>query len=536
MSKFWKALKTAPAVIGASLVLATNPAVAQNAPTQNNEVLNQVNQYNEEGRSKSESQVTSVSEMRDVSPGEWAYEALRNLVERYGCIVGYPDQTFRGNRALSRYEFAAGLNACLAQIERLIAANQAVDQEDLQKLQQLTTQFQTELVALGGRVDKLESRTAFLEDHQFSTTTKLRGEVIFNLSSAFGGEMANGTGESFDQNPTLNYRVRLNFDTSFTGKDRLRTRLQAGNMPNYSSLTGADATRLNYDTNTDNSVQIDTLAYDFPLGEKLKIKVAANGYGIDDFVSDTYNPFFSGSADGSLSRFGRYNPAIYRSNAGAGLGINYKFTEAMSVDVFYAAINGANPNQGNGLFNGSYSAGAQFNWKISDKLGVGIAYVRSYDPAQNVNFSGSAGSSIAKNPFSYGGFDSEGGTANRVGIQASWRVAEKVNLSGWFGYVGAESTGGAFDGDTADIFNGALSVAVLDLGKEGSVLGLIFGVPPQSNFRNPDDLNFLIEAQYKYPLTKNISITPGAYVVFSPNQDSDNDTIVVGVIRTVFKF
>jgi hypothetical protein len=58
-------------------------------------------------------QLTSVSELKDVQPTDWAYEALKSLVERYGCIVGYPDQTFRGNRALSRWEFAAGLNACL---------------------------------------------------------------------------------------------------------------------------------------------------------------------------------------------------------------------------------------------------------------------------------------------------------------------------------------------------------------------------------------------------------------------------------------
>ena len=67
-------------------------------------------------------QVTNVSQLRDVSPGDWAFEALRSLVERYGCIAGYPDGTYRGNRAMSRYEFAAGLNACLQQIERLLGS------------------------------------------------------------------------------------------------------------------------------------------------------------------------------------------------------------------------------------------------------------------------------------------------------------------------------------------------------------------------------------------------------------------------------
>jgi hypothetical protein len=60
--------------------------------------------------------VTSVSQLSDVRPTDWAFTALQSLVERYGCIAGYPDRTFRGNQATSRYEFAAGLNACLDKI------------------------------------------------------------------------------------------------------------------------------------------------------------------------------------------------------------------------------------------------------------------------------------------------------------------------------------------------------------------------------------------------------------------------------------
>jgi uncharacterized protein with NRDE domain len=55
--------------------------------------------------------VTSVSQLSDVKPTDWAFTALQSLVERYGCIAGYPDSTFRGRQATSRYEFAAGLNA-----------------------------------------------------------------------------------------------------------------------------------------------------------------------------------------------------------------------------------------------------------------------------------------------------------------------------------------------------------------------------------------------------------------------------------------
>ena len=128
------------------------------------------------------SQITNVSELRDIQPTDWAYEALKSLVERYGCIVGYPDRTFRGDRALSRWEFAAGLNACLNTMERLLQENVAVLRTDLDKLKRLTEEFSQELAALGVRVDNLEQRTAFLEDHVFSTTTKLEGEVVLGLA------------------------------------------------------------------------------------------------------------------------------------------------------------------------------------------------------------------------------------------------------------------------------------------------------------------------------------------------------------------
>ncbi|MBD1943957.1 carbohydrate porin, partial [Coleofasciculus sp. FACHB-712] len=185
-------------------LMSPKPVLADNAiaqptadavPTSQNSELEQIDQYTTEaGTTDSMDQVTNVSQLQDVEPTDWAYEALRSLVERYGCIAGYPDGTFRGNRALSRYEFAAGMNACLLQIEKLIAASSAdfVTKEDLATLQRLIDEFGAELATLRTRVDNLEGRTAFLESHQFSTTTKLTGEVIFALADVFGEERAGG--------------------------------------------------------------------------------------------------------------------------------------------------------------------------------------------------------------------------------------------------------------------------------------------------------------------------------------------------------
>jgi Carbohydrate-selective porin, OprB family/S-layer homology domain len=134
-------------------------------------------------------QVTSVSQLTDVDPTHWAFQALQSLVERYGCIEGYPDRTYRGNRALTRYEFAAGLNACLDRIQELIAAavSDLPSKDDIATIRRLQVEFAAELVTLRGRVDALEARTARLEAQQFSTTTKLRGQAIFAINQGFGG-------------------------------------------------------------------------------------------------------------------------------------------------------------------------------------------------------------------------------------------------------------------------------------------------------------------------------------------------------------
>ncbi|HIK36198.1 MAG TPA: iron uptake porin, partial [Thermosynechococcus sp. M98_K2018_005] len=233
--------------------------VAQNRPS--NLSFPSVAELEAEGVATTSSmgQVTSVSQLSDVRPTDWAYQALASLVEKYGCIAGYPDGTFRGNRAATRFEMAAALNACLDVISDRFATK-----EDLAKLRRLTEEFSKELTAIKGRVTKLEDRVKKVEATQFATLTKLSATVIFNISDiltndrpAFPGTVyspvppLNPNPPTIDDNTVANTRVRLNFDTSFYGKDRLRLRLQAANIPAYSagipSLMNTNMGRLGYD-------------------------------------------------------------------------------------------------------------------------------------------------------------------------------------------------------------------------------------------------------------------------------------------------
>ena len=533
---------TPTAIAATSTVIAATPADANVA------ALDQVKSYSDEGTVEVQGQVTSVSQLSDVKPTDWAFQALQSLVERYGCIAGYPDKTYRGNRAMTRYEFAAGLNACLDRVNELIAAGTAdlVKKEDLAALQKLQEEFAAELATLRGRVDSLEVRTATLEKQQFSTTTKLRGEVIFGISGALGGDKATPTGTvrgslgRVDKNTVFADRVRLSLLSSFTGKDTLLTRLQAKNNINFRGATGTNEARISYEgggANTDNAVVIDKLYYRFPLA---KATVTVDALGAELYANvPNFNPLLASDGQGAISRFGRFNP-IYRqgvsaTGSGAGLTVNYPFSDALTLSLAYIADDANDPNNARGLFNGSNAALAQIAFKPFKDLDLGLTYVRSYDRGGNVGLTSGTGGLRANAPFG-------GGVAtasDQFAIEASYKLGTKAVISGWGGFTKAHSESLVANTD-ADIWNWAVTLAFPDLGKKGNLAGIIVGQPPRITsiggpFVKDDKASFHVEALYRYQLNDKIAVTPGLIVIFNP-ENADNDTVYVGTVRTTFTF
>jgi hypothetical protein len=491
-------------------------------------------------------QVTSVSQLSDVQPTDWAFQALQNLVERYGCIAGYPDGTFRGNRALTRYEFAAGLNACLDAITQLLGTDGGVTQEDLATLNRLLDEFSAELATLRGRIDVLEARTAELEANQFSTTTILDGEVIFAASDVIG--------EGGSSVPHFGHRTRLNFETSFTGRDLLRTRLQTGNLnafslnstpaPEGDLFFAADA----YGESSENAIEVDALLYSFPLGERLEVTVVANAGASDDFAS-TVNPFLDGDgAYGALSRFATRHPIYYLIN-GAGVGARYALSDSLELNLGYMAADASSPNPGAGFFNGAYGAMAQLLIKPSERFNVGLTYLHSYN---NETGTGSNRSNLRTVLANDAGLDLPI-SSNAFGLEASWQVSPKFIVGGWVGYINQtvlSTLGGQIDRGDMDIWNASLSLAFPDLGSPGSIGAIIVGVEPMVRdssvtaavpglpdvFGEDKDTSLHIEALYQYAIGDNIFITPGVVWLTAPDHNDDNEDVVIGTIRTTFSF
>ena len=482
--------------------------------------------------------VTSVSQLSDVRPTDWAFTALQSLVERYGCIAGYPDSTFRGKQATSRYEFAAGLNACLDKINEIISAGLAdkVSKEDLATLQKLQEEFAAELATLRGRVDALDAKTAKLEAQQFSTTTKLRGEAIFGLVGGSDG-VTTVTNPS-STNVAFNYRVRLNLDTSFTGKDLLRTRLQASNTANFTDLAGSNSTRLSYDgfATAANNFEINRLFYRFPVGDNLKVYVAPIG-AVED-VLNPLNPLESDS-QGTISRFGRFSPLIrIASRSGptgftSGLavaGFDWTLSDKVSFQAAYSASNAAAATGQGGVSGGDTKIAAQFVIKPSEALTFGVGYANAY------TIGNSLGSGL--NVDSLGAAGVTGIRSNTVVGSLIWDITKKFTFNTWGSYTFADSTG-VTAGTRFTSWLAALSAK--DLFTEGDLAALSFGQPllrtgVSGAAAGSASTPYQLEALYRFRVSKNISITPGVYFVFNQSSDSANGTATVGVIRTTFSF
>jgi len=156
----------------------------------------------------------------DVPTDHWAYDAVNELAKQ-GIINGYPDSTFGGKRALTRYEFAIAIQRMLQEVQRRIDAAQkppppvqgggiTEDQlnqrlqpteeevrrlrSDVDQLRRLATEFQDTLAALGTDVDQLKRDMAALTDRVRALETtvakmpKISGDAMIGFRGAYLGQ------------------------------------------------------------------------------------------------------------------------------------------------------------------------------------------------------------------------------------------------------------------------------------------------------------------------------------------------------------
>ena len=574
-------LLVAPAALGLLAPMAVSAAEIN---------LTDVNAYAAGG---SADQVTSINQFSDVRPTDWAYQALSNLIERYGCVAGYPDGTYRGGKAMTRYEAAALLNACLDRIS-----------EVTDELKRLMKEFEKELAVLRGRVDGLEAKVGELEANQFSTTTKLKGIATFVMgANSYGGDarvpssrldgrgrkaaslnnvnsidLDDYRGKKFSslagevQGATaFNYDVRLIFDTSFTGKDLLRTTLRAGNFgdsPFGQPLVGLNALEVGFEedcgTGADcgDVVAVNRLFYQFPLGSNFTATIGGR-VRQDDMLAFWPSAY---PADTVLDLFTYAGaPGTYNLNLGAGGGLWWK-SGNWSVSANYVSSNADNGRTvstpdgcqpelntciGGGIGNPTSAQTGTFQIGYAGtNFGLAAAYNYTSD-FQGALYRGNATPLAAY-------FSRLDGT-DSVGLSGYWQPSR----SGWFPSIsvgwGLNNT--STEDDSARRFGRVQSqswyvgLQWADAFVKGNALGMAVG---QATFvtsidnsavtedglyvsNSTNDGNYAWEWWYKFQVTDNISVTPALYYLSAPlgqlqKRDGDSFNNFGGIVKTTFKF
>ena len=506
--KLFKQLLVAPAALGLLAPVAATAAELN---------LDGVNKY------ASEEQVTSISQFSDVKPTDWAYQALSNLIERYGCVAGYPDGTYKGAKAMTRFEAAALLNACLDRVT-----------EVTDELKKLMAEFEKELAILKGRVDGLEAKVGELEANQFSTTTKLKGIATFVIGGAdntipgivqdpvSGDIVVEGGGEQV----TFNYDVRLIFDTSFTGKDLLRTTLRSGNFGSSAFGAGPTALEVAFDEGVEaDVVSINRLFYQFPIGKSFTGTVGAK-VRQDDMLAMWPSVY---PADSVLDMFTYAGaPGAYNLNNGAGFGLSWK-DQGVSVSVNYVSNEAVAGDSEEGLGT-SDTVTAQVGYSGNN---WGAAFVYTYSNSDGNAVIVAPGSTALVNFAStLGGYES-----NNIGFSAYWQPSEAgwmPSISAGFGYGTANT---AIAVDDVDLWSWMVGLQWSDVFVKGNNFGIGLGMPQWADADGAEG-NFAMEFWYKFQVTDNISVTPAFFFIDGQGLgiDGNSTTTVGGLLKTTFKF
>ncbi|MGA0021867.1 MAG: iron uptake porin [Vulcanococcus sp.] len=527
--KLFQKLLLAPAALGLMAPVAASAADLNIAG---------VSQYG------SEEQVTSITQFSDVQPTDWAYQALSNLIERYGCVAGYPNGTYRGSRAMTRYEAAALLNACLDRIT-----------EVTDELKRLMKEFEKELAVLKGRVDGLEAKVAELEATQFSTTTKLKGEATFDMGGfGYGGSAKKGnSGPGVDELFSafvFNYDIRLNFNTSFTGKDLLYTRLRSGNFES-SAFDGGQYRGTKLDKSFqgeggENIVDLDRLYYTFPVGSGVKLTVGARARNTE-VLAITPTAYKSNLLDFFTGTYGA--SGVYNKETGALVAAVWKqkvqkgkpYLAASASYVAKNAQNG-NPNEG-GVFTdnsgGSFLAqigGAGQNWGLTGAYRYGQC---------GTNIRSGTQFTYAKSRLSCSDLD-PGAATNSFAINGYWQPSNSgfvPSISASWGITGF-TDGYEVLSNTRNAQSWMVGLQWSDVFVKGNSAGMAVGQQPFTtstfNGDTPYDGNYAWEWWYNFQVTDNISVTPALFYLSRPagqnTPQGETFNAFGGVIQVGFKF
>ncbi|MFM7550435.1 MAG: iron uptake porin [Cyanobacteriota bacterium] len=486
----------------------------------------------------------------DLRPSDWSYQALSNLVERYGCGAGYAQGSFKGSRAISRFEAAALLNSCLDRIG-----------ERTDSLRRLLQEFSQELAILKGRTDRLDARLEDLKASQFSSTTKLSGQATVVVgANAFGGVASSALQQQAraeEGGTSVNDDLQLELDTSLSGTDLLRIKLRAGNFARSGFGGGAPvgtnqaALFLNQleiafqqDCIGSNGLAVDCgdvvgvqrVFYQFPIGKEVTATVGAL-VRQDDMLAMWPSVYPADTLLDSFTYAGA--PGAYNSNLGPGAGLWWKRGN-WNLSVHYIAGNGASASDGGiGTVASAQSSTVQLGY-ASAAFGI----VGAYTTSRNVGVASGTPLAVL-----------EASAMNAIGLSGFWQPSS----SGWLPSISAGWGMNTYSGPATTINIAVQQSQSWYLGLQwndvligGNKAGFAVGQPtfvtrcgdgcPSGA---PQDGQYAWEWWYSFQISDNLTVTPALFYLsnglgqlskIETGSNAGSLSNLGGLVKTTFRF
>lgn len=342
----------------------------------------------------------------------------------------------------------------------------------------------------------LEAGIASEEGH-FSATTKLNGTTKFVVGGA--DEAPEGDAIHFL------YDTILNLDTSFNGRDLLRTSLRSGNFNEDSPFDAGNSATLETafgDAATSGGVVVNRNFYRFPISDSDFTATIGAVVRQDDMLNVWPSDYPVDTVLDVMTYAGA--PDVYNLKLGAGAGISYDNGNGWSGSLVYV---GSESDEG-----GHYdSTSGLMTDEGADDITGQVAYVGEQ-----------WGAALA-----FTNSDSASDDYDAWSLSAYWVPAESgiwPSVSGGLGFTDPE------DGDLDDENTWTLGVQWTDVFVDGNTLGL--GIGTATNWDEDSDGPLAYEAWYQISVSDNITVTPAVFVV----EREDDDDITGAIVKTTFKF
>ena len=370
---------------------------------------------------------------------------------------------------------------------------------------------------------------------------------------------------------TFGHDAQLNFNTSFTGKDKLNFRLRANTIYSFAKRVNAPFADLAFDGSLPENwkgkktVFVDKLYYKFPVGSWGKMSVGTRA------PQSSFTTRGSMYNKDSLLEFFNTAAGVYPSVTGTGVGIQVSKIGGKKLKVLNGSVAGSigyitnegdasNPASYNYLQEGWFGRDTRFRlpvqlaWKSKGKKWL---FTANYAYERGMNSMGKVGTELAKNPFGYSNLIE----SNQYGFTLAYKWSKQFQITGAYGHnsmssrydssvIGIDMTNA---GDSAQTNSWMIGLNFKDVFIEGNKAGFAIGGVPSvssndSGWGTDGSTPIALETWYQFQVSDNISVTPGVFWVsgqelgndgagkYGGNSGDRSSDVWGGIVKTEFKF